>query len=209
MKNPSHSKLLIEALALLSIAASMAASVQADSLFPGSSTDVSRNNTNSVSLFADNKARRVGDTLTVVITETGAASSVAATKTSKTENLNYGPGFGPLLSNIKNFGLGGSINSDGSGSTTRTDNLSASISVTVKEVLANGNLVVEGQRKVGMNAETQEITLTGVVRPTDISPSNTVASPLVADAQIKYGGRGPVGDKQHDGLISRIFKVLF
>ena len=202
-------KALLHSLALLAIAANTAASAQADSLFPGSSTDVARNNTNSASLFSDNKARRVGDTLTVVITETGAASSVAATKTAKTEGLNYGPGFGPLLSNIKNFGLSGSINSDGSGSTTRTDNLAASISVTVKEVLANGNLVVEGKRKVGMNAETQEITLTGVVRPTDISPSNTIASPLVADAQIKYGGRGPVGDKQHDGLISRIFKVLF
>ena len=79
----------------------------------------------------------------------------------------------------------------------------------MKEVLANGNLVVEGKRKVGMNAETQEITLTGVVRPTDIAPNNTIPSPLVADAQIKYGGRGPVGDKQHDGLITRIFKVLF
>ena len=202
-------KALIHSLALLSIAATMAASVQADSLFPGSSTDVSRNNSNSVSLFSDNKARRVGDTLTIVITETGAASSVAETKTAKTEALNYGPGFGPLLSKIQNFGLSGNINSDGSGSTTRTDNLSASIGVTVKEVLANGNLVVEGKRKVGMNAETQEITLTGVVRPTDIAPNNTVPSPLVADAQIKYGGRGPVGDKQHDGIITRIFKVLF
>lgn len=202
-------KPLLHSLALLAIAASLAASAQADSLFPGSSTDVARNDSNSVSLFSDNKARRVGDTLTVVITETGAASSVAATKTAKTENLNYGPGFGPLLLNIKNFGVTGGMSSDASGSTTRTDNLSASIGVTVKEVLPNGNLVVEGKRRVGMNAETQEITLTGVVRPTDISPSNTIASPLVADAQIKYGGRGPVGDKQHDGLISRIFKVLF
>ena len=202
-------KALLHSLALLAIAANLAASAQADSLFPGSSTDVSRNDTNSVSLFSDNKARRVGDTLTVVITETGAASSVAATKTAKNESLNYGPGFGPLLFNIKNFGVSGGINSTASGSTTRTDNLSASIGVTVKEVLPNGNLVVEGKRKVGMNAETQEITLTGVVRPTDIQPNNTIASPLVADAQIKYGGRGPVGDKQHDGIISRIFKVLF
>ena len=133
-------KALVHSLALLTIAATLAADVQADSLFPGSSTDVARNNSDSVSLFADNKARRVGDTLTVVITETGAASSVAETKTAKTEGLNYGPGFGPLLFNIKNFGLNGNINSDGSGSTTRTDNLTASIGVTVKQVLPNGNL---------------------------------------------------------------------
>jgi flagellar L-ring protein precursor FlgH len=202
-------KLLIHSLALLTIAASLAASVQADSLFPGSSTDIARNNSNAASLFADTKARRVGDTLTIVITENGSASSVAATKTAKTESLNYGPGFGPLLSNLKNFGLSGGINSDASGSTTRTDNLTASIGVTVTQVLPNGNLVVEGKRKVGMNAETQEITLTGVVRPTDIGSNNAIPSTLVADAQIQYGGRGPVGDKQHDGLISRVFKFLF
>jgi len=68
---------------------------------------------------------------------------------------------------------------------------------------------VEGKRRVGMNAETQEITLAGVVRPQDIAFDNTIASPLVADAQIKYDGKGPVGDKQHDGIISRIFKFLF
>ena len=106
-------KALLHSLALLAIAANLAASAQADSLFPGSSTDVARNDSNAASLFSDNKARRVGDTLTVVITETGAASSVAATKTAKTESLNYGPGFGPLLFNLKNFGATGGINSDG------------------------------------------------------------------------------------------------
>jgi flagellar L-ring protein precursor FlgH len=202
-------KSLIHSLALLTIAASMAASVQADSLFPGSSTDVGRTNAASVSLFADNKARHVGDTLTIIINENASTNSVANTKTSKNENLNYGPGFGPLLHNIPTFGLSGTIGSTASGSTNRTDTLTASIAVTVMQVLPNGNLAIEGKRKVGMNAEIQEITLTGVVRPQDIAFDNTIQSPLVADAQIKYGGRGPVGDKQHDGLIARIFKFLF
>ncbi len=61
----------------------------------------------------------------------------------------------------------------------------------------------------GMNAETQEITLTGVVRTEDIAADNTIQSPLVADAQIKYGGKGPVAEKQHDGLLTRVFKILF
>ena len=60
-----------------------------------------------------------------------------------------------------------------------------------------------------MNAETQNIVLTGVVRPQDVAADNTVQSPLVADAQIKYGGKGPVADKQHAGIITRIFKFLF
>lgn len=202
-------KPLLHSLALLTIAATVAASVQADSLFPGSSTDIARNHSASVSLFSDNKARRVGDTLTIVINENASATSQAATKTSKNENLNYGPGFGPLLHNIPTFGLSGSIGSNASGSTNRTDNLTASIAVTVTQVLPNGNLAIEGKRTVGMNAETQEITLIGVVRPQDIAFDNTIQSPLVADAQIKYGGRGPVGDKQHDGIISRVFKFLF
>ena len=159
--------------------------------------------------FSDNKARHVGDTLTITINENATTTSQAATENSKNENLNYGPGFGPLLHNIPTFGLSGSIGSNASGSTNRTDNLTASIAVTVTQVLPNGNLVIEGKRKVGMNAETQEITLTGVVRPQDIAFDNTIQSPLVADAQIKYGGRGPVGDKQHDGIISRVFKFLF
>ena len=202
-------KTLLYSLALLSVAATMAASVQADSLFPGSSTDVAKTSAASVSLFSDNKARRVGDTLTIVINENASTTSQASTKTSKNENLNYGPGFGPILHNIPAFGLNGSIGSNASGSTNRTDNLAASIAVTVTQVLPNGNLAIEGKRKVGMNAEMQEITLTGIVRPQDIASNNTILSPLVADAQIKYGGRGPVGDKQHDGLISRVFKFLF
>jgi len=207
--NTSTHNALIRALAVLAIAATLAADAQADSLFPGSSTDVARNNSAAVSLFSDSKARRVGDTLTVVIVEAGSANVAASTKTSKNESLNYGPGFGPLLHNIPAFGLGGGINTTASGSTNRTDNLTASIGVTVTRVLPNGNLEVEGKRKVGMNAETQEITLTGVVRPQDVAFDNTIQSPLVADAQIKYGGRGPVGDKQHDGIITRIFKILF
>lgn len=194
---------------ILMTAFSLAAPLaHADSLFPGSSTAVTTS-ASTVSLFADNKASRVGDTLTIIIQETASAASSATTKTSKTESLNYGPGFGPLLHLIKNFGLDGSISGNGTGSTSRNDNLSARVAVTVKQVLPNGNLMVEGKRQVGMNAETQEITLSGVIRPQDIAFDNTIASPLVADAQIKYAGKGPVGDKQHDGIITRIFKVLF
>ncbi len=144
-----------------------------------------------------------------MISENASAASKAETKTSGSDSLSYGPGFGPLLHLIKNFGVSGSSSSDGSGSTDRTDALTAQISVRVKSVLPNGDLSVEGTRQVGMNAETQNITLSGIVRPQDIGFDNTVASSLVADAQIRYSGRGPVGDKQHGGLISRVFKFLF
>lgn len=194
---------------LLTAAVTLAVgTARADSLFPGSSTAV-KSPASSVSLFADNKARHVGDVLTILIQETASAASQASTKSSRDESLNYGPGFGPLLHLIKNFGVSGSTSSNGSGSTSRTDNLNARIAVTVKEVLPNGDLRIEGTRAVGINAERQEITLSGIVRPQDIAFDNTISSPLVADAQIKYNGKGPVGDKQHDGLITRVFKFLF
>jgi flagellar L-ring protein precursor FlgH len=195
-------------LVILAAAALVPSICHADSLFPGSSTEA-KPSAAAVSLFADNKARHIGDTLTIIITENASASSQAETKTSNNDSLNYGPGFGPLLHLIKNFGVSGSASGDGSGSTNRTDTLSAEITVRVKDVQPNGNLVVEGTRQVGMNAETQNITLSGVVRPQDVTFDNTVPSALVAEAQIKYSGKGPVGDQQHEGLIGRVFKFLF
>ena len=190
---------------------------RADSLFPIGSASVP--GSGAVSLFSDDKAHRVGDILTIVINENASTASQAATKTSKNDTFSYGPGTGPTAINMGPFrfglgslpalGLGGSIGSTASGSTTRSDNLSGQIEVVVKQVLPNGNLQVEGTRQVGMNAETQTITLTGVIRPEDIAANDTVQSPQVADAEIKYGGKGPVGDKQHDGLINRVFKFLF
>lgn len=195
-------------LALTAIAVLTPQCVLADSLFPGSSTAIP-STTAATSLYADVKASKVGDVLTVIISEAAAASSQAETKTSKTENLNYGSGFGPLLHLIKNFGVSGSISGDGNGSTNRTDKLTAETTVRVKKVLPNGDLQVEGTRQVGINAETQTITLSGIVRPQDITYNNTIPSSLVSDAQIKFSGRGPVGDKQHDGLITRVFRFLF
>lgn len=128
--------------------------VRADSLYPGSSTEVKPGG-KAVSLYSDTKAHAVGDVISIIITETATASSSAATKTSKTESSSFGPGIGPLLFNIKNFGLSGNTSSDASGATSRSDSLSARIQVTITKVLPNGNFLVEGKRKVGMNAETQ------------------------------------------------------
>jgi flagellar L-ring protein precursor FlgH len=192
---------------------------RADSLFPIGNA-ASPAGVGGVSLFSDDKAHRVGDILTIIINENATAASQAATKTSKNDTFNYGPGTGPTainlgpihfgLGSIPALGLGGGIGSTASGTTSRSDNLSGEIEVVVKQILPNGNLSVEGTRQVGMNAEVQTITLTGVIRPEDISAADTVESPQVADAQIKYGGKGPVGDKQRDnGILNRVFKILF
>lgn len=177
-----------------------------DSLYPVNSA---QSNGTLNSLFADTKAHQVGDILTIVVTESAAGSSVGNTKISKTDSASFGPGTGPILQWINLFNASGTMGSTTANSTNRTDTLTATIAVVVTQVLPNGNLVVQGDRSVGINAETQHITLTGMVRPQDIGPNNQVASPLVANAQIHFSGKGPVGDTQHYGVITRIFHYLF
>jgi flagellar L-ring protein FlgH len=184
-----------------------AAAARADSLY--ASAPASSGAPAPVNYFTDPKAHAVGDILTVVISENASGTATASTNANKTQSANFGPGVGSILSLIRTFGLSGSETSNATGTTTRTDALTATIAVTVKKVMPNGNLVVEGSRTVGTNADEQTITLTGVVRPIDISQTNTVQSPQVADAQIKYSGKGPIGEIQHDGIVQKIFKILF
>ena len=163
----------------------------------------------SAGLFSDNKARKPGDILTILIQEQTNATAQASTKAGKSEDSTFGPGLGPILNKIKQFGLSGSTNLNASGQTTRSGALTGRITVTVKNVDAAGNLVLEGVREINLNAEKQRIVLRGLVRPADIQPDNTVLSALVADATITFEGKGVIGDKQRPGLITRIFRILF
>jgi flagellar L-ring protein precursor FlgH len=170
-------------------------------------------------LVEDFKARTRGDTVTVVITETSSASKEATTSTARTTALSAGvPNFLGLETNmtgIKNWmDLSKLLNADtsskydGSGSTTRKENLNATITARVVDVLANGNLLIEGRRNVMVNHEDQIILLEGTVRPKDISPDNIVYSAQIADARITYSGKGIVSDRQQPGwLMNMIDKV--
>lgn len=161
------------------------------------------------SLYADRKAIREGDVLTVLIFESTTASSRADTKTGKSESASTKPGVGPLLSLLPEWSVSGKTGSQASGSTTRSGTLVGKISVVVKEVLPNGNLRVEGTRTIGVNGEKERIVLTGIVRPEDISTENTVPSTAIAQAEIHYEGKGPVGSKQREGLLTKLLKWLF
>lgn len=161
------------------------------------------------SLYADRKAVKEGDVLTVLIYESTTASSRADTKTSKSDSASTKPGVGPLLSMLPEGSVSGKTGSQASGSTTRSGTLVGKISVVVKEVLPNGNLKVEGTRTVGVNGEKEKIVLTGIVRPEDVSAENTVPSTAIAQAEIHYEGKGPVGNKQREGLLTKLLKWLF
>ena len=163
---------------------------------------------NYTSLYTDHKARCLGDIVTVIVIESSKAAKSAATQSSKKS------GSDGALSDL--FGLGGlplkmgvDAGSDyaGSGSTTRSGTMEATVSAVVKEILPNGNLVLEGSRRVTVNDDVQIITVKGVVRPQAIRSDNSVLSTYMADAQIEYIGEGPTA--QSPGLVTRIIQTPF
>lgn len=167
-------------------------------------------NEDSSSLYVDFKARKVGDLLTIVVLESTVAAAKAETKTSKSESASTTAGIGPLLKIfLPELGASGKADSSGTGSTTRSGSLTTRLSVVVVEALPNGVLKVEGTRSVQINGETQRLVLTGLVRIKDIRADNTVFSTQVANAQIQFEGKGPIGSRQREGLITKLFKLLF
>jgi flagellar L-ring protein precursor FlgH len=171
--------------------------------------------------FKDLRAFQVGDLVTINIVETSKASKSAATRTGRESAIGAGIenllGYETQLKKIfpqdfdnKNMfkaSLGSSF--DGSGSTDRVETMTAFMTARVMNVTANGNLYIEGRRQIRVNNETQFIILSGLIRPTDISPNNTVLSSYMADAKIEYLGSGPVSDKQRPGWLGRVVDVAW
>jgi len=164
------------------------------------------------SLFTDIKAHQVGDLITINIFENASAQNESKTETKKegTFDANGGPGIGPL-DFIPLFGVSGDATSEfkGDGKTLRSNRLSARMTARVTGVTANGDLLIEGSRVVGVNDDKESLTLTGVVRPSDIGGDNSVASYLIADAHIVYTGKGAAGTGSRPGLIVRILNWIF
>jgi len=173
----------------------------------------------STGVTEDFKARRKGDIITIVVSETASASKQANTDTKRSTAINAGmPNFlglekaGFLKSNMDLTQL---INANvdskfaGAGSTSRQENLNATISAKVIEVLPNGNLLIEGRRNIKVNNEDQEMVLEGIVRPRDVGTDNTVNSIFVADAKISYSGRGIISDRQSPGWLMNIVDKLW
>lgn len=172
-------------------------------------------------LFEDIKARRVGDTLTVVLVEKTSASKSASTKTKKdTSSTIANPtilGSTPLfnvpsalpLASTKNNTLAASLSSqnefDGEGNSDQSNKLVGTITVSVADVLPNGNLSIRGEKWIGLNQGEEYIRLAGVVRPTDIDTNNQITSDKIANARITYGGRGAISDSNAVGWLQRFF----
>lgn len=165
-------------------------------------------------LYSSKNAREYqpGDIITIVISEESNAQSKATTSTQKesTNEVSSGPEI-PIVKNlVKNFVGKTESNTefDGEGTTTRSGKLTGTITATVLEVLANGNLLVEGSRSIVVNRETQIMKVRGVARPRDIDGNNIINSKLLADAQIKFDGRGVVGRVNRPGIVTRLFQSV-
>ncbi len=166
------------------------------------------------SLFADVKARQVGDIVTISIVESASASKNATTATGRQSGMeaSWSGIFDAITSrsriNKQLIGNSHKIdltnNFDGTGETTRTSFMTAQISARVIDVLPNGNLVIRGSRQVRVNNETQYINIQGVIRPEDISSNNIILSTYIEAANIELSGSGVVSDKQRVGWLSRI-----
>jgi len=170
----------------------------------------------SVSLFEDIRARRVGDILTVVLAEKTDAKKEASTTTAKDTNVDLGnptvmgaplsfnsPGFLPKRSLTLANSVDTAQKFNGTGDSTQSNSLTGNVTVTVVEVLANGNLVVRGEKTLRINQGDEYLRVSGVVRPADISSSNSVLSTQLADARIAYSGSGFVADANSMGWIAR------
>lgn len=170
-----------------------------------------------VFFYADKKALRIGDIITVRIIENAQASNTADTDLSRSSSANAGLStffdkkkFLGLFKLDENLLTSTADNQHkGAGSTTRSGQLTATMTAVVREVLANGNLVIQGTREVLVNHEQQFITVTGIVRPQDVSRDNVILSTQLADANISIGGLGVVADKQRSGWGTWLFDFVW
>jgi flagellar L-ring protein precursor FlgH len=166
-------------------------------------------------LFADLKARRVGDVLTITLNESTTANKNAITKTTKTTSaITSGPTlFGKSITTkgvpIFNTNLNGADAFDGEGQSSQSNSLAGALTVTVIDVQANGNLVVQGDKTLKLNQGDEFVHISGVIRTADIQSNNTVTSDKLADAKISYSGKGVIDSANTMGWLARFFNSPF
>jgi len=161
-------------------------------------------------LFEDIKARRTGDLITVLLQESTNATKSASTNTSKNTSIGMPTPtlFGRPAIFRGNELLNNSINSDlafnGGADSTQSNRLTGSITVAIEKVYANGNMQVRGEKVLTLNQGSEVVRISGIVRPIDINPDNTIQSKHIANAQITYSGNGPIADSNTPGWLTRI-----
>jgi len=206
--SPLHTLLRLAACAAL-FAAAVAAYAGPGSLWKEES---------SKSMFADKRARAVGDIVTILIQENNTTSKENSTQTSKSSSVDaslqtifYSPAVSGFLTKggqLPAMRFGGSQSFDGGGKINNSERMTARIAVKVVDVLPNGNMIIEGRRETTVSGEKQEAILRGTVRGEDVTANNTVFSYNVADASIKFTGKGTISDNQRKGWLLRVWEKV-
>jgi flagellar L-ring protein precursor FlgH len=178
---------------------------------------------NALSLYEDIKAYQVGDIITIDLTEKTQAKKDSKTDLTKTTNTNMNvPSAGILgqnpqfnlpehtpLDKIKNVNLNANLSGNntfkGGADSSQNNELTGQLSVTVAQVLPNRNLSIRGEKWITLNQGSEYVRITGIVRPIDVGPDNTVPSTKVANARISYSGTGALADANAMGWLARFF----
>ena len=172
-----------------------------------------------VDMYADARARRVGDIVVVQIVESSSAEKEAKTKTDRTNKVDSSItnllGIPLDRASVLGYKLSptaeasASSEFEGNGKTSRKGDITGTVSVRVMRVLPSGNMVINGKKQIRVNGEIQYIILSGIVRSEDISAGNTIQSTYIADMRLDYYGTGIMGDQQDRGLFSKVLDKIW
>ena len=170
--------------------------------------------------FRDQRAARVGDILTVLINVADSAKVNNTTKRSRANSENAGMNnlfgyesyldkvFPNAVDNTSLADLDSTSASEGQGSVDRKETIDLTVAAVVTQVLPNGNLVIAGRQQVRVNYEVRDLLVSGIVRPEDISNTNTIQHTQIAEARISYGGEGQISDVQQARYGQQLFDII-
>lgn len=174
--------------------------------------------TNAKGFFKDQRAHRIGDILTVLVTISDKAqianktargrNSTSSTGVSGVLNSLFGSFAPPELGTDASLGTTSGVSDSGDGSVNRSETLETSVAAVVTQVLPNGNLVIEGHQEVRVNFEVRDLIVAGIVRPEDVGNDNTIPSSKIAEARIAYGGRGQITDVQQPRYGAQVLDAI-
>jgi flagellar L-ring protein precursor FlgH len=165
-------------------------------------------------MYADRKAAKAGDILTIIVDESVSAANSQTKKSTRDSSIAdavssfFYPATGLHKGSLPSLSLKGASSNSGGGDISNNQSLSARAAVLVTDVLPNGNMVIEGMRVVTFSGETQYVVLHGIVRPDDVSSGNTVASSNVADARVEFLSEGSLTDAQKRGWFFKLYEKL-
>ncbi len=171
-----------------------------------------------LTLYGDEKAHQIGDIITVQLNERTVSSKSSSTSVTKDNEISFNEdddgntilGTNPSFKNLSfESNLTQEREFEGEADSDQSNSLQGSISVTIADILPNGNLVVRGEKWIMLNQGEEYIRVSGIVRPQDVTPQNTISSNRLADARISYGGKGPLAESQVMGFLTRFFYTAF